>query len=142
MALLLVLHSVAGSFFSYEDEGEETAPPAPPTHDDAASSGTSLLVVGLVLAFLSQISMVGKGLQKEAVGGLPALALTKDVLTQYVTSLPWVRGVGVDVAGDGSSGNGAKPVVHPAPSPRPGSGRHGLAPPNTPIAHRMFAPLR
>ena len=52
-----------------------------------------------MLAFLSQISMVGKGLQKEAVGGLPALALTKDVLTQYVTSLPWVRGVGVDVAG-------------------------------------------
>ena len=97
--LLLLLQSATASFFSYEDEGEETAPPAPPTHDDAASSGTSLLVVGLVLAFLSQISMVGKGLQKEAVGGLPALALTKDVLTQYVTSLPWVRGVGVDVAG-------------------------------------------
>ena len=99
IAFLLVLHRAAASFFSYEDEGEATPPPAPPAHDDSASSGTSLLVVGLVLAFLSQISMVGKGLQKEAVGGLPALALTKDVLTQYVTSLPWVRGVGVDVAG-------------------------------------------
>ena len=44
---------------------------------------TRPLLVGVLFAFLSQLSSIGKGLQKEGVQALPEISLRPTVLSQY-----------------------------------------------------------
>lgn len=57
------------------------------------------IAVGTVLAFLSQLSSIGKGLQKVGVQSLPELSFRPAVLWQYVNSTTWRKGLVLDVLG-------------------------------------------
>ena len=50
------------------------------------------LLTGALLAFLSQLSSIGKGLQKVGVQTLPELSLQSAVLWQYLSSAKWRNG--------------------------------------------------
>ena len=55
------------------------------------------IALGAVLAILSQVSQIGKGLQKEGVKSLPELSLSSAL--QYLTSRTWVLGLVLDIGG-------------------------------------------
>ena len=55
------------------------------------------LLIGVGLAFLAQISQIGKGLQKEAAAGMPPLS--GKTVGQYFTNAAWLRGIGLDCTG-------------------------------------------
>ena len=57
------------------------------------------LLAGTLLAFLSQLSSIGKGLQKVGVQTLPELSLQSAVLWQYLSSTKWRNGVLLDILG-------------------------------------------
>uniref|UniRef100_A0A7S4F6L0 Magnesium transporter n=1 Tax=Chrysotila carterae TaxID=13221 RepID=A0A7S4F6L0_CHRCT len=61
----------------------------------AGSSADAALGVGLAL--ISQVSQVGKGLQKEGVADLPELSV--HTFEQYVHSRRWMLGIVLDIAG-------------------------------------------
>ena len=54
---------------------------------------------GACLAFLSQVSSIGKGLQRNGVQSLPQLSLRTTVLLQYAGNATWRAGVAIDVVG-------------------------------------------
>ena len=55
------------------------------------------LLIGVGLAFLAQISQIGKGLQKEAAAGMPPLS--GKTVGQYFTNAAWLRGISLDCTG-------------------------------------------
>jgi len=57
------------------------------------------LIRGASLAFLSQLSSIGKGLQKVGVRSLPLLSPQPRVLWQYATNPTWMKGLLLDVGG-------------------------------------------
>ena len=57
------------------------------------------LFLGSCFAFLSQLSSIGKGLQKVGVQTLPELSLRPAVLFQYAGSRAWRNGMLLDVTG-------------------------------------------
>jgi len=57
------------------------------------------LIRGASLAFLSQLSSIGKGLQKVGVRSLPELSPRPRVLWQYATNPTWRTGLLLDVCG-------------------------------------------
>ena len=57
------------------------------------------LCFGTVLAFLSQLSTIGKGLQKVGVQSLPELSCRPAVLRQYISSKTWRNGMMLDCMG-------------------------------------------
>jgi drug/metabolite transporter (DMT)-like permease len=57
------------------------------------------LAFGVVLAFLSQLSSIGKGLQKVGVQNLPELSYRPAVLWQYLSSTTWRNGLLLDILG-------------------------------------------
>ena len=57
------------------------------------------LAFGVILAFLSQLSSIGKGIQKVGVQSLPELTCRGSVLRQYCSSRIWLRGMLLDIAG-------------------------------------------
>lgn len=62
--------------------------------------GTPLpLVYGTMFAFLSQLSSIGKGMQKVGVQSLPELSLRWAVVKQYMMSPTWRNGILLDVTG-------------------------------------------
>ncbi|KAL1507267.1 hypothetical protein AB1Y20_008116 [Prymnesium parvum] len=74
---------------------EMLAPPSAP-----AAVGTTLpLVYGAMFAFLSQLSSIGKGMQKVGVQNLPELSLRWAVVKQYMMSRTWRNGLLLDVTG-------------------------------------------
>lgn len=74
---------------------ELLGPPSPP-----AASGTPLpLMYGAMFAFLSQLSSIGKGMQKVGVQNLPELSLRWAVIKQYMMSRTWRNGLLLDVTG-------------------------------------------
>ena len=66
---------------------------------DSAKQQQRPLVYGALFAFLSQLSSIGKGLQKVGVKNLPELSLRRAVLWQYAQSVPWRTGFMLDVTG-------------------------------------------
>ena len=54
---------------------------------------------GACLAFLSQVSSIGKGLQRNVVQALPPLSARPTVLLQYAGNATWRAGVAIDVVG-------------------------------------------
>ena len=57
------------------------------------------LAFGVCLAFLSQLSSIGKGIQKVGVQNLPELSYRPSVLKQYLASTTWRRGMLLDILG-------------------------------------------
>ena len=57
------------------------------------------LIRGASLAFLSQLSSIGKGLQKVGVRSLPELSPRPRVLWQYATNPTWRTGLLLDIGG-------------------------------------------
>ena len=57
------------------------------------------LAFGTVLAFLSQLSSIGKGLQKVGVQSLPELSYRPAVVWQYLSSTTWRNGLMLDILG-------------------------------------------
>ena len=57
------------------------------------------LAFGVCLAFLSQLSSIGKGIQKVGVAQLPELSYRPSVLKQYLASTTWRRGMMLDILG-------------------------------------------
>ena len=57
------------------------------------------LALGVCLAFMSQLSSIGKGIQKVGVQSLPELSYRPSVLKQYCASKTWRRGMLLDIAG-------------------------------------------
>lgn len=53
----------------------------------------------MILAFLSQLSSIGKGLQKVGVQSLPELSGNPAVLWQYLSSRTWRNGMLLDILG-------------------------------------------
>ena len=57
---------------------------------DTTAPGTPLpLMYGAMFAFLSQLSSIGKGMQKVGVQNLPELSLRWVVIRQYAMSRTW-----------------------------------------------------
>ena len=56
-------------------------------------------VIGAMFAFLSQLSSIGKGLQKVGVQTLPELSCQPQILYQYLSSNTWRSGLLLDIAG-------------------------------------------
>ena len=56
-------------------------------------------LLGALFAFLSQLSSIGKGLQKVGVQNLPELSFSPAILVQYLSSTPWRTGMILDIAG-------------------------------------------
>ena len=56
-------------------------------------------ILGACFAFLSQLSSIGKGLQKVGVQSLPELSCDKQVLRQYASSRVWRNGIILDIGG-------------------------------------------
>ena len=57
------------------------------------------LALGTVLAFLSQLSSIGKGLQKVGVQSLPELSCRPAIMWQYLSSTTWRNGLMLDILG-------------------------------------------
>lgn len=57
------------------------------------------LAFGTILAFLSQLSSIGKGLQKVGVQSLPELSYRPGVLWQYLSNTTWRNGLMLDILG-------------------------------------------
>ncbi|KAL3904780.1 MAG: hypothetical protein SGPRY_011162 [Prymnesium sp.] len=57
------------------------------------------LVYGAIFAFLSQLSSIGKGMQKVGVQNLPELSLRWGVVKQYMLNPTWRNGLLLDVTG-------------------------------------------
>ena len=57
------------------------------------------LLYGASCAFLSQLSSIGKGLQKVGVQTLPELSLKCPILWQYISSPTWRYGMLLDIIG-------------------------------------------
>ena len=57
------------------------------------------MLFGVIFAFLSQLSSIGKGLQKVGVQTLPMLSPSREVLVQYLSSPTWRNGVILDLLG-------------------------------------------
>ena len=66
---------------------------------DAYQHAQAPLLHGAIFAFLSQLSSLGKGLQKAGVQNLPELTFKKDVLISYLVSKKWRTGVALDIMG-------------------------------------------
>jgi multidrug transporter EmrE-like cation transporter len=57
------------------------------------------LAFGTVMAFLAQLSSIGKGMQKVGVQTLPELSANPAVLWQYLSSKKWRNGMLLDILG-------------------------------------------
>jgi len=66
---------------------------------DSYRQSSHPLLTGAAFAFLSQLSSIGKGLQKVGVQNLPELCLRRAVLVQYIACPTWRNGLFLDLAG-------------------------------------------
>ncbi|EOD11712.1 hypothetical protein EMIHUDRAFT_257339 [Emiliania huxleyi CCMP1516] len=57
------------------------------------------LAYGALFAFLSQLSSLGKGIQKIGVQSLPEMSFRRDVLLKYAKSPTWRIGFLMDISG-------------------------------------------
>ena len=74
-------------------------PPSPPSPHGMKILPHMPLAYGAVFAFLSQLSSIGKGMQKVGVQNLPELSLRWPVVKQYIMSLAWRNGMLLDISG-------------------------------------------
>ena len=77
-----------------DDAGPPSWPPAL-----TAPSFSYSLVFGVTFAFLSQLSSIGKGMQKVGVQTLPTLTSNPQVVWQYLSNSSWRAGLLLDIVG-------------------------------------------